>query len=63
MAADQAKLNKMQNDLGKWVQRLQLRADILGAEEFQDFLDLSHPDSVELRLCKRVLHQRCLIRG
>ena len=54
IAANQSKLIKMQNELEKWIQLLQLRPDILYAEEFQDFLNLSQCGIVELRLCKNV---------
>jgi len=54
LAADKSQIISMQNDLEKWLHNLQIRPDILGSEEFQDFLNLSEPGDVELRICKHV---------
>jgi hypothetical protein len=54
VAANHAKIVQIQNGLEDWLHSVQSRADLLGSEEFQDFLDLSRPGSVELRMSKHV---------
>lgn len=54
VAADHGRLVQLQNGLENWLHSAQARADLLGAEEFQDFLDLSRPGNVELRMSKHV---------
>ena len=55
VSANREKIVQIQNILENWLRLVQSRADLLGSEEFQDFLDLSRPGSVELRMSKHVL--------
>ncbi len=54
ISADGSKQVRAQNELEKWLQQLQRRADVMASEEFQDFLELGLPGTVEQRMCKRV---------
>eukprot|EP00830_Metopus_es_P013287 TRINITY_DN3206_c0_g1_i1.p1 TRINITY_DN3206_c0_g1~~TRINITY_DN3206_c0_g1_i1.p1 ORF type:complete len:541 (-),score=76.13 TRINITY_DN3206_c0_g1_i1:224-1846(-) len=51
--ANKTKLFQFQNDLEKWLHFLRERPDIVGSEEYQDFLQLSVPEIVEVRSCKQ----------
>ena len=57
ISANHSQLVHIQNSLEKWLCLAQSRPDLLGSEEFQDFLNLSQPGVVEVRISKHVLHK------